>query len=62
MNYPIDSKEQVVLGGLRQTIHIWGTKSENPVLLFLHGGPGVPNRYSIAEKHADLFQDFTVVA
>ena len=62
MKYPIDIKERVSLGGFKQRIHIWGTGSENPVLLILHGGPGVPNRYSIPERHSDLFEDFTVVA
>ena len=37
MKYPIDRKERITLGGMKQTIHIWGTKKENPVLLFLHG-------------------------
>ena len=54
MKYPIDYKEKVLLGGLKQTIHIWGTKEENPVVLFLHGGPGIPNRYTMLERNADL--------
>lgn len=58
----IDRKERVVLGGLEQTIHIWGTAERNPVLLFLHGGPGVPNRHGIAKRHLDLTDDFTLVA
>lgn len=62
MKYPIDRKEQIVLGGLRQTIHIWGTKRENPVVLFLHGGPGVPNRHSMAKSQMDLVVDLTIVA
>lgn len=62
MAYPIDIKERVLLGDLRQTVHIWGTDAENPVLLFLHGGPGVTNRDSIIRNHSDLFADFTVVA
>ncbi len=62
MRYPIDRKERVTLGGLKQTIHIWGTKAENPVVLFLHGGPGVPNRHSMAVRHMDLLDDFTIVA
>lgn len=62
MKYPIDRKEQIVLGGLAQTIHIWGTNPENPVLLFLHGGPGVPNRHSMAKNHMDLCHDLTIVA
>ena len=39
MKYPIDRKERITLGGMTQTIHIWGTKQENPVILFLHGVP-----------------------
>lgn len=62
MKYPIDRKECVTLGGLKQTIHIWGTKQDNPVVLFLHGGPGIPNRHGIAKNHMDLLNDFTIVA
>lgn len=62
MKYPIDRKERVILGGLAQTIHIWGTKMENPVVLFLHGGPGVPNRHAMAKNHMDLIGDLTIVA
>ena len=60
--YPIDRKERVTLGGLGQTIHIWGTKNENPVILFLHGGPGVPNRHDMAKDGFGLTDDFTVIA
>ncbi len=62
MTYPIDRKERPILGGMKQTIHIWGTKKENPVVLFLHGGPGVPNRHGMAKNHMDLIDDFTIVA
>lgn len=62
MRYPIDIKKRIVLGGLEQAIHIWGTRMENPVVLFLHGGPGVPNRHSMAKRHMDLIGDFTIVA
>ena len=62
MKYPIDRKERVLLGGVKQAIHIWGTKAENPVVLFLHGGPGVPNRHGMARNHMDLLDDFTIVA
>lgn len=62
MKYPIDRKERIVLGGLKQTIHIWGMSPENPVVLFLHGGPGIPNRHGIARAHMDILDDFTIVA
>lgn len=62
MKYAIDRKERVILGGLKQTVHLWGTGEKDPVLLFLHGGPGVPNRHSIAKRHLDLADDFIVAA
>ena len=62
MKYPIDRKERILLGGVKQTIHIWGTDPRNPVILFLHGGPGVPNRHGMAVAHMDLTNDFTIVA
>lgn len=62
MKYPIDRKERITLGGMTQAIHIWGTKKDNPVILFLHGGPGIPNRHGMAKNHMDLLDDFTIVA
>lgn len=62
MKYPIDRKERILLGGIYQTIHIWGSNKDNPVILFLHGGPGIPNRHSIARYQMDLLDDFTIVA
>lgn len=58
----IDIKEKVMLNGLSQTIHIKGNKQDNPVLLFLHGGPGVTNRHSAMNSNDDLLDDFTLVA
>lgn len=58
----IDKKIKVVLGGLPQRIHIRGEDDQNPVLLFLHGGPGVCNRHTVMTDHADLAKTFTIVA
>jgi len=37
----IDSLESVRIGGIDQWIHIRGEDANNPVLLFIHGGPGM---------------------
>lgn len=58
----IDEKRMVLLNGLPQKIHIRGRDENNPVLLFLHGGPGVCNRHTILIDHADLANTFTIVA
>lgn len=58
----IDIKTKVALGGLLQTVHIKGNNSANPVLLFLHGGPGVSNRHTVMTENKDLLDSFTLVA
>jgi len=37
----IDSLESVRIGGIDQWIHVRGDDVNNPVLLFIHGGPGI---------------------
>ncbi len=62
MTYEIDEIRKVPLGGLAQKIHIRGEKLSNPVLLFLHGGPGISNRDSVINREKDLCDAFTIVA
>jgi len=57
----VDIVEKVILGGLSQKIHIRGNDESLPVLLCLHGGPGVSNRHSIMQCK-ELFDSFLVVA
>ena len=61
MDDQIDRVARITLGGVRQKIHIRTRSVGAPVLLVLHGGPGVSNRGNIMERHDDLADDFTVV-
>ena len=61
MRYAVDRIEKIPLCGFPQKIHIRAEKAGAPILLFLHGGPGVVNRHLIMENHADLCADYTVV-
>ena len=47
---PIDTAEAVDIGGIKQWISIKGKNDSNPILLFLHGGPG-----NSAMGYADKF-------
>jgi pimeloyl-ACP methyl ester carboxylesterase len=38
--YVIDEKSFISIGGIEQWITITGTNRSNPIILFLHGGPG----------------------
>ncbi|MDR1559712.1 MAG: alpha/beta hydrolase [Clostridiales bacterium] len=57
----IDQKSKLTLGGFPHKIHILTNDDTRPVVLFIHGGPGVPNRHSIMTAHRDLADAFTLV-
>ena len=57
----IAKMERITLGGFSQAIRIRGDdRFANPVLLFVHGGPGLPEM-PVAHRNADLERSFTVV-
>ena len=57
----ISQMERITLGGVPQAIRIRGDdRFRNPVLLFVHGGPGVPEM-PVAHHNSELERDFTVV-
>lgn len=58
----IASLESVTLGGQKQWILIRGQNASNPVLLFLHGGPGAPETSLVKHYLGALEEDFVVVS
>lgn len=56
----ISEKIYVDVNGVKQGMFIRGKNKNNPVVLFLHGGPGMPE-YFLAEKYFSKFEEnFTV--
>ena len=58
----IEERSFIELGGEKQYVEITGASSDNPVLLFLHGGPGWPQTPHLRYFNADLTKDVTLVA
>ena len=59
----VDKLEAVQLGDTTQWIRIRGTDADNPVLLLIQQGPGLPmlNEVRRFEQLLGLEKDFTVV-
>lgn len=57
----IESLELVSLNGLDQWVKLRGHDVDNPVLLFLHGGPGMPELPVSHLSDLELEKHFTVV-
>lgn len=57
----IESMERITLGGVDQQIYIRGENRENPVLLFLHGGPGFSEMVPVRHYNRELEEHFVVV-
>ena len=60
--FAVNEKSLIELGGEKQYVEITGASAENPVLLFLHGGPGWPETPHLRYFNADLTKTMTVVA
>ncbi|MBH1940894.1 hypothetical protein I5677_08330 [Mobilitalea sibirica] len=60
-NKSIASIDKIILGGIDQFIMTRGEDTDNPILLFLHGGPGY-SQISFARKYQEeLEENFLVV-
>ena len=56
----LDIKKKIPVNGVMQKIHVVSKDVSLPVLLFLHGGPGVVNRHSVLAADKDLLDSFTM--
>lgn len=60
-NYRCDYSEWVQVNGDRQNIRVRSQDESNPVILFVHGGPGVCDRHWVLKEQSGLSSDFTLV-
>lgn len=59
-SYALDEVRWVTIGGMPQAIHVLSRSPASPLLLFLHGGPGVPHM-PFTYVNAALAESFVVV-
>jgi len=62
MNYAIDTKEKISYKGNDYFLRIRSLNENNPVVLFLHGGCGSPDRAQVMKFQSPLANRFTIVA
>jgi proline iminopeptidase len=58
---PINESQYLRINGTDQFVMLRGDDIKNPVLLFLHGGPGASEIAHMSKYNRDLEKDFTVV-
>ena len=56
----INKKLVVSINGFPQKIHLWGRNPDNPIILFVHGGPGNPFRHWIKKHFLPLTDTYTL--
>lgn len=54
----LNEKRMVMISGIPQRIHLWGKDVNAPVILFLHGGPGMPFRHKIRKFLLPLADEY----
>ncbi|WP_162265447.1 alpha/beta fold hydrolase [Abyssisolibacter fermentans] len=56
----VNESEIVTIGGVDQYILVRGNDKNNPIILFLHGGPGIPYSPNISEFQSKIEKNFIV--
>ena len=57
----LNSVESLELGGVEQHLIIRAEDISKPVILFLHGGPGIPEYFIMKEENKELYKYFIMV-
>ena len=57
----IHSDDFVVIGGIKQWVTIHGDNCNNPIVLFLHGGPGLVDSPASRSQYGYWEKEFTIV-
>ncbi|MEK3758804.1 alpha/beta hydrolase [Paenibacillus sp. FSL P4-0338] len=60
-NNSVSTLQQIEINGTRQEVMIRGRDRRNPLVIFVHGGPGVPETPYVRKYQDVLEQNFTVV-
>jgi pimeloyl-ACP methyl ester carboxylesterase len=61
INQPLSEEKYIPVGGIEQWITIKGESCSNPVILFLHGGPGNPESIYADSVYGEWESTFTIV-
>ncbi|MDO4566662.1 MAG: alpha/beta hydrolase [Oscillospiraceae bacterium] len=59
--YKLDSRETIELGGVKQSICLRAADEKLPLLLFLHGGPGVCDRHWVLKYQSSLAESAVMI-
>lgn len=57
----IQESEYIDIGGMKQYIQIRGENTDNPVMIFIHGGPAGPMGYVSAYYQKNLESELTII-
>jgi pimeloyl-ACP methyl ester carboxylesterase len=58
----VDEGIYVSLGGMEQYVLVRSMDTDNPVIIYLHGGPSSPDTYATYSFSDDLVDEYTVIA